>query len=102
MKYPMTIEQTVEITEKDRLYLELPPGIPVGTTATVNIFIPPAGPAAPGKVKSGKSVEEISGRLWDLCKDSSLTSDRLLQMKRKDKELEEAKYRKRFLQEGKD
>jgi hypothetical protein len=88
----MTIEQTVKITEERRLHLVLPPGIPAGITVTVNIFIPTEGAAA----APHRSVDEISGKLWELCKDSNLTSDSFLEMKRKDKELEEAKYRRIF------
>jgi hypothetical protein len=92
----MTIEQTVEITEERQLHLILPPGIPVGTAATVNIFIPTEGTSPAVKKNAHRSVDEISGKLWELCKDSSLTSDSFLEMRRKDKELEETQYRRMF------
>jgi hypothetical protein len=42
MKYPMTIEQTVEIPANYRLLLELPRSVPVGARAKVKINIPAA------------------------------------------------------------
>ena len=91
----MIIEQTIEITENGvlRLRLPLPPEIPVG--ARVNVIVK----AEPGN--SRESIPHISTRedverCWGLGKrmGSRLTSDMVIETRRGDRELEEAKYQR--------
>jgi hypothetical protein len=84
----MTIEQTVDVPASRRLTLDLPPEIPVGK---VILTITPA-----QKASSDESLEQLTAELRELCKDSTLTTERFLEMRREDLEREEAEYRRIF------
>jgi hypothetical protein len=90
----MTIEQTVEIQADRRLVMELPREIPVGM-AKVEVTVTPA---APRRLSHREAIEKC----WGIAK-GVLSSDEFLEMRRKDKELEDAQYRKMFhIDEDKD
>jgi hypothetical protein len=84
----MTIEQTIEVPASRKLTLEIPPEIPMGK---VILTLTPAQGANPDE-----SLEQLTAELRDLCKDSTLTTERFFEMRREDLELEEAKYRRIF------
>jgi hypothetical protein len=89
----MTIEQTVEIQADHRLVMELPLEIPVGK-AKVEVTVTPA----PRRLSHMEAIEKCRGIAKGV-----LSSDEFLEMRRKDKELEDAQYRKMFhIDEGKD
>jgi len=87
----MTIEQTVTIPVDHRLHLdfEVPQYIPAGATARLELFW------SPGK-ESAKNLDTALEKIWAVCKDSSITVDSFLEMRRQDKELEEKQYRQLF------
>jgi hypothetical protein len=87
----MIIEQTIDVPASRKLILDVPPEIPVGKV--ILTFTPTQG-ASPKE-----SLEQLTAELRDLCKDSTLTTERFLEMRREDLELEEAEYRRMF---GKD
>jgi hypothetical protein len=90
----MTIEQTVEIQADHRLVMELPLEIPVGKVK-VELTVTPA---APRRLSHREAIEKCRGIAKGV-----LSSDEFLEMRRKDKELEDAQYRKMFhIDEGKD
>jgi len=82
----MTIEQTVKIPADRRLYFDVPIEIPVGATARFEIHWTPRKEAA-------KNLDAALEKIWTLCKDSPVTVDSFLEMRRQDKELEENQYR---------
>jgi hypothetical protein len=90
----MTIEQTVEITENGWFHLNLPPEFPVGASARIVVTVPADAdtPRRPTSQEIRDAIEKCSG----LTKGSGLTSDVFLEMRRKDRELEEAQHRKLF------
>jgi len=85
----MTIEQTVEIPANYRIFLNLPPELPVGK-AKITITPQPEKPAA--------NIYDTVTKLRGLAKEmgSSLTVEGFLEMRKEDLRLEEAKYRKLF------
>ena len=85
----MTITQTVEIPANRRFTLEVPPQIPAGTTARFEIMWFPLN-------KAVNSLDATLVQIQELCRDSSLTVDSFLEMRRQDNELEEMKLRKLF------
>jgi hypothetical protein len=91
----LLIEQTVIIPADHRLRLdfEVPPEIPAGTTARLELFWSPY-------KETVNSLDSVLERIWKLCKDSSLTVDNFLEMRRRDKELEENQYRRFFGRPG--
>jgi hypothetical protein len=84
----MTIEQTIEIPESHRISIQVPSEVPVGR-AKILIF-PELAAKKPVKHRAKKSLDETLERIWSMTKDSTLTSDKFLEMKRKDLELENA------------
>jgi hypothetical protein len=84
----MTIEQTIDVPASRRLILDVPPEIPTGK---VILTFTPAKEANPNE-----SLEQLTAELRVLCKDSALTTERFLEMRSEDFELEEAKYRRMF------
>ena len=78
----MTIEQTVEIPANHRLTDE--------------------GMETPDETPPRRrlSVEEAIEKCRGIAKDSSLTSDRSIELRRRDKELEEARHRRLFGVDG--
>ncbi|GHV47225.1 hypothetical protein AGMMS49546_36610 [Spirochaetia bacterium] len=89
----MTFEQTVEIpaSHRLRLDLEVPPEIPAGKAI---LTFTPAVVDIERRARTGDAIE----RCWGLAKRMGFTctSDDLLAERRKDLELEEAKYRRMF------
>lgn len=94
----MTIEQTVEITERGVLHLEfpLPPEIPVGASVNVTVTAPviPSGDFFGPRMSAREAIEMGRGIAKRLG--STFTSKRLLETRREDMEKEEAKYRRMF------
>jgi hypothetical protein len=88
----MTIKRTIDVPASRRLTLDVPPEIPVGK---VLLTFTPAQEASPKE-----SLEQLTAELRDLCKDSTLTTERFLEMRREDLELEEAEYRRIFGKHG--
>jgi len=86
----MIIEQTVEIPANHRIFLDLPPELPVGK-ARITITPQPEKPAA--------NIYDTVTKLRGLAKEmgSSLTVEEFLEMRQEDLRLEEEKYRK-FIQ----
>jgi hypothetical protein len=84
----MTVEQTVTIPADHLLHLDfkVPPQIPAGTTARFELFWSP-------RTKTVNSLDVALEKIWALCKDSSVTVDSFLEMRRRDNELEENQYR---------
>ncbi|MDR1447302.1 MAG: hypothetical protein LBI90_10455 [Treponema sp.] len=101
----MTIEQTVEIPASHRLTIEVPPEIPAGRATIVviagsNRLLWRSGDQEPDEAKQRRfSPKEAVEKCWGIAKKSGLSSDRFLEMKRKDKEREDAKYRRMFRHE---
>ena len=89
----MTITQTVEIPADRRITLEVPSQIPAGETARFEVIWFP-------QEKVNNSLDTALEKIWGLCKDSSITVDSFLEMRRQDKELEENQYRKFFAGSG--
>jgi hypothetical protein len=91
----MTIEQTVEIPADHRLTIEVPPEIPAGKA--VLAFTPV------GELRSRRRLTERQRaaieKCWGIAK-GVLSSDESLEMRRKDLELEETKYRRIFPEDG--
>jgi hypothetical protein len=87
----MTFEQTVEIPENRRLTIEIPREFPAG--AAVLTFTPkPAFPAdKTTEARWKEAIEQCSGIAKGI-----LSSDEIIAMRRKDKELEEAQFRRLF------
>jgi hypothetical protein len=87
----MTFEQTVEIPENRRLTIEVPREVPVGRTILTY---------TPAFVKPEPGIDDITRELRELCKNSTLTVDRFLEMRRDDMECEDEKFRRMFQDEG--
>jgi hypothetical protein len=87
----MTIEQTVTIPADHRLHLdfEVPPQIPAGATARLELFWSPQNEAA-------KNLDTTLEEIHALCKNSSVSVDSFLEMRRHEVELEERQYRRLF------
>jgi hypothetical protein len=85
----MIIEQTVEIPADHRIFLNLPPELPVGK-AKVTITPQPEKPAA--------NIYDAVTKLRGLAKEmgSSLTVEGFIEMRQEDLRLEETKFRKFF------
>jgi len=85
----MIVEQTVEIPADHRVFLVLPPELPVGK-AKITITPQPEKPAA--------NIYDAVIKLRGLAKEmgSSLTVEGFLEMRQEDLRLEEEKYRKLF------
>ena len=89
----MTIEQTVIIPADRRITIEVPPEIPEGATASLELIW------SPQKGKA-ESLDTALEKIWELCKDSPVTVDSFLETRRRDKELEESQYRRFFDRSG--
>jgi len=85
----MTIEQTIEIPVSHRVFLDLPPELPVGR-AKITV--------TPQIEKPSANVYESATKLRGLAKKmgSTLTVDRFLEMRQEDLRLEEEKIGKFF------
>jgi hypothetical protein len=90
----MTIEQTVEIPASHRLTFEIPRDIPEGRAkVALTIDLTTEGAEQNGAYSG---FDAALAEIRELCKDSKLTVDSFLELRRKDLELEEAKYRRMF------
>jgi hypothetical protein len=89
----MTIEQTIEIPESHRVFLDLPPELPAGK-AKITI--------TPHVEKQAANVHETIESLRGFAQrmGSTLTVDSFLEMRREDLRLEEAKYKNLFKENG--
>jgi hypothetical protein len=94
----MVIEQTIEIPPSRRITLDIPPEFPEGEKVTV-LFLSQNGAKESGRRRTPQEAIEYCRGLGKRL-GSRLTSDRLLEMRREDKELEEAKYRRMFHKDG--
>jgi hypothetical protein len=95
----MVIEQTLEIPPGRRITLDIPPEFPEGERVTILVLGQDgAKESSPRRLTPQEAIEYC----WGLGKrlGSRLTSDRLIEMRREDKELEEAKYRRMFHKDG--
>jgi hypothetical protein len=95
----MVIEQTIEIPPSRRITLDIPPEFPDGERLTI-LFLTQDGAkeSSPRRRTPQEAIEYCRGLGKRLG--SRLTSDLLLEMRREDKELEDAKYRRMFHQDG--
>jgi hypothetical protein len=80
------IEQTIEVPASHRLTIDVPREIPTGTTACFKVIWFPV-------QKAVNNLDAVLEKIRNLCKDSSITVDSFLEMRRHDNELEENKYR---------
>jgi len=89
------IEQTVVIPADHRLRLDfkVPPEIPAGAIARLELFWSPS-------KETNNNLDSALDKIWKLCKDSSLSVDSFLEMRRQDKILEESQYRRFFQGSG--
>ena len=83
--YPMTITQTVEVPADYRIFLELPRSIPIGVKVRVSITIPAVLESQNGS-EPAKPVKSFRG----ILKDRGISIERLREMQREDKALEDA------------
>ena len=85
----MIIEQTVEIPADHRIFLDLPPELPVGK-AKITITPQPEKPVS--------YIYDTVTKLRGIAKEmgSSLTVEEFLEMRQEDLRFEEEKYRKFF------
>jgi hypothetical protein len=82
----MTIEQTIEIPANGWVHLDLPPEYPAGTSAKVVVtLLESAASATPHRGSHREAIEQC----WGIAK-GVLSSDEFLEMRRKDKKLEDA------------
>jgi hypothetical protein len=95
----MVIEQTIEIPASRRITLDIPSEFPAGEKATVLVL---AQDSEKEVTPRRRTPQEAIEYCWGLGKrlGSRLTSDRLIEMRREDKALEEAKYRRMFHKDG--
>jgi hypothetical protein len=94
----MTFKQTVEIPEDRRLTLtiEVPREFPAG--AATLTFTP--NPAYPPDEDAQASLQETIEKLQNLAKDFRFSSEDLFEERRKDREMDEAQYRRQFHKDG--
>jgi hypothetical protein len=87
----MTFKQTVEIPEDRRLTIEIPPEFPAGAATLTFTPNPAYPPDEATRARWRKAIEKCSGIAKGI-----LSSDDILAMRRKDRELEEAQHRRLF------
>lgn len=75
----MVIEQTVDIPENHRVFLDLPLDLPVGR-AKIAVYVTPeqTGETAARRARALAAIEKCCG----IAQGSGLTSDKFLEMKR--------------------
>ncbi|MDR0638982.1 MAG: hypothetical protein LBG27_08825 [Spirochaetaceae bacterium] len=95
----MVIEQTIEIPASRRITFDIPSEFPAGERATVIVL---AKDREEKTTPRQRTPQEAVEYCWGLGKRLGirLTSDRLIEMRREDKALEEAKYRRMFHKDG--
>jgi len=79
----MTIEQTVTIPADYRIHLELPHSVPTGVEARISIAIPTA-------FESQSAIEHPVKSFRGILKDKGISLERLREMQREDKALEDS------------
>jgi hypothetical protein len=95
----MIIEQSLKIPADRRITVDIPTELPTGEMVTVLLL-------APGGTKKTPHHQRTPQEAIEYCRGlgkrlgSRLTSDRLIEMRREDKELEEARYRRMFHKTG--
>jgi hypothetical protein len=96
----MDAVQTMTVSVDRTLHLDfaVPAGIPAGETVRVELTLFPQTKT----VNDISNLDAILDELWELTRDSPLTSDKLLEMRRQDIELEERNYRRLFAKDGAD
>jgi hypothetical protein len=94
----MTIERTVEVPESRRITLDIPDEFPAGKQVTVIVLAPDGWEEERGGMTSSEAIEHCRGLGKRLG--LRLTSDRMLELRREDKALEEARYRRMFSKAG--
>jgi hypothetical protein len=98
----MTFEQTVEIPENRCLTIEIPREFPVG--ATILTFTPNTASPADKKTAQARLQEtELKAAIETACnlaKDFHFSSEDLFEERRKDREMDEAQYRRLFQKDG--
>jgi hypothetical protein len=92
----MTFKQTVEIPEDRRLTIEIPREFPAG--AATLTFTPK--PASLADKTAQARLQETVKKLQNLAKGCSFSSEVLFEERRKDREMDEAQYRRLFQKDG--
>jgi hypothetical protein len=82
----MTMTQTVKIPTDRRIILDVPPQIPAGETARLEIIWFPV-------KKTVNSLDATLNMIWELCKDIPLSVDSFREECRRNLEMEEAQYK---------
>ena len=85
----MTIEQMIEVPVDRQITFDIPPVIPVGANARLEIVFSQ-------KTETINNIDATLDKIWELCKDSSISVDNFFEMRNRDKELEEKKFRDFF------
>ena len=86
----MTIEQMIEVPASCRwITIEVPPEIPAGMIARLELNWSLL-------TEQDNNLDATLEKIWALCKESPITVDSFLEMRRCDKELEENQYRQLF------
>ena len=86
----MTITQTVKIPADRRVIFDVPPQIPAGATARLElVWWSP-------KIEKSKDFRASLAKIRALCKDAPFSVDSLREERRRDNEIEESRYRKHF------
>ena len=88
----MTITRTVEIPADYRISLELPPSVPIGAKARVDISIPTV-VENQSRSEPVTPIESFRG----ILKGRGISTERLWEMQREDKALEDAADERRNL-----
>ena len=85
----MSITQTVTVPENHRLIIDVPREVPAGATARLELSWFP-------KKESAGGLDTSLEKIRELCKDTPVSVDSFLEMRRQEKETEENRY-KQFL-----
>jgi len=83
----MTITQTVEIPADRRITFNLPREIPTGTTAHFELIWFPV-------KNTSDDIDDTLERIRELCKDAPISVDSFREERRRDLEMEEAKFQR--------
>ena len=85
----MSVTQTVEVPDSHRLTIDVPSEIPAGPV--ILTFTPKR--AAP---KESAPLDILLNEIWELCKDSTVTVNSFREERRRERDIEEKRYRERF------
>jgi hypothetical protein len=89
----MTVTQTIEIPASRRITLDVPPEVPTGATAQLELIWFP-------QKKEADDFKASLEKIRAICKDLPISVDDFLEERQKDKELEDEKYRRLFSEHG--